>query len=134
LLRLETVTSHLEELARLPAETLLAGFRNAWAVERGLQLGAEILFDVGNHVLSARFGVSTKDYEDILVQLGNVGVISSSLAERLRGLGGFHNLLVHDYLELDRERVLEALARAPIDFTAFAVAVRDWLEQDEPAR
>ena len=133
LLRLETVVSQLEELARLPVEALRSGFRDAWAVERGLQLAAEILFDVGNHVLSAHFGVSTKDYEDILVQLGRVGVIAPSLAERLKGLGGFRNLLVHDYLELDRERVLDGLERAPTDFTEFALAVRRWLDRDEAA-
>ena len=53
------------------------GQRNA----RGLQLGAEILFDVGNHILSAHFGVSATDYEDIIVQLGSHGVIDASLRE-----------------------------------------------------
>jgi len=36
--------------------------RDAWARERGLQLGAEIVLDVGNHILSAHFGVSAQDY------------------------------------------------------------------------
>jgi uncharacterized protein YutE (UPF0331/DUF86 family) len=129
LLRLESVVSHLEELGRLPPDSLRTSFRDAWAVERGLQLGAEILFDVGNHVLSAGFGVSTKDYEDILVQLERVGVVDAALGQRLKGLGGFRNLLVHDYLEVDPEKVIEALARAPRDFTVFALALRRWLER-----
>jgi uncharacterized protein YutE (UPF0331/DUF86 family) len=129
LLRLESVVSHLEELARSPAESLRTSVRDAWAVERGLQLGAEILFDVGNHVLTAGFGVSTKDYEDILVQLERVGVLDGALARRLKGLGGFRNLLVHDYVELDSEKVTEALTRAPHDYTAFALALRRWLER-----
>jgi len=66
LLRLEEVISRLEELRRLDARTLREGFREVWAVERGLQLGAEIVLDVGNHILSAHFGVSAQDYEDII--------------------------------------------------------------------
>ncbi len=58
LLRLEEVISRLEELRRLDARALREGFREVWAVERGLQLGAEIVLDVGNHILSAHFGVS----------------------------------------------------------------------------
>src|SRR2546428_5532557 len=66
LLRLEEVISRLEELRAVDARTLGRSFRDAWAIERGLQLGAEILFDVGNHILSAHFGGSATDYEDII--------------------------------------------------------------------
>ena len=98
-----------------------------WAAERGLQLGAEIIFDIGNHILSAHFGVGAEDYEDIIVQLRACGVIDESVADRLQGLGGFRNILVHGYLRLLPDRVLEALATAPRDFARFAQAVRDWL-------
>jgi uncharacterized protein YutE (UPF0331/DUF86 family) len=101
----------------------------AWAIERGLHLGAEIVFDIGNHILSAHYGVSADDYEDILTKLATHGVIDPDLRERLRGLGGFRNVLVHDYLALDPERVGEAHRRAPERFSAFAAAVRAWLER-----
>ncbi|MBI1818212.1 MAG: DUF86 domain-containing protein [Deltaproteobacteria bacterium] len=61
-----------------------------------LQLGAEIIFDIGNHILSAYFGTSAQDYEDILPQLATRGVIPEALHQRLKGLGGFRNILVHD--------------------------------------
>ena len=127
LLRLEEVISRLEEL-RLAAPAAPPGsFRDAWASERGLQLAAEILFDVGNHILSAHFGVAAQDYEDIVAQLGAHGVIDAALRERLRGLGGFRNVLVHGYLRVDPARVADLLARAPADFSEFARAVRAWL-------
>jgi uncharacterized protein YutE (UPF0331/DUF86 family) len=128
LLRLEEVISRLEEMRRAGRAAVGASFRDEWAVERGLQLGAEIVFDIGNHILSAHFGVSAADYEDIVLQLAVNGVIDSALRERLRGLGGFRNILVHGYLRVDRERVLDALARAPGDFADFAAAIRHWLE------
>jgi uncharacterized protein YutE (UPF0331/DUF86 family) len=49
--------------------------------------------------------------------------------ERLKGLGGFRNILVHDYLRLDPDLVATKLTRAPQDFSEFALAVRRWLEQ-----
>ena len=49
------------------------------------------------------------------------------MRERLRGLGGFRNVLVHGYLTLDAERVAGALSRAPADFSAFIAAIRRWL-------
>jgi uncharacterized protein YutE (UPF0331/DUF86 family) len=127
LLRLEEVLSRLEELKHLDVEALGRSFRDAWAAERGLQLAAEIVFDAGNHILSGHFGVSAKDYDDILDLLAAQGVIEPAVRERLKGLGGFRNLLVHDYLRLDPARIAEALAQRPGDFSAFVTAVRRWL-------
>lgn len=129
LLRLEEVISRLEELRRLGPVTAAGDFRNAWSAERGLQLGAEIVLDIGNHILSAHFGVSAVDYEDIIEQLGVAGVIEPSLRERLRGLGGFRNILVHDYLRLESRRIEDFITRAPSDFSDFALAIRSWLER-----
>lgn len=129
LLRLEEVITGLAELAQGDPRALRGGLRDAWAVERGLQLAAEISFDIGNHILSAHFGISARDYEDILARLGEVGVLDAALHDRLKGLGGFRNVLVHGYLKIDAARVLEALRRAPADFGDFARAVRAWLDR-----
>lgn len=128
LLRLEEVVSELRELARLDSATLRTGLRNMWAVERGLQLGAEILFDIGNHILTSQYGSNSEGYQDIIEQLARQGILDPELHQRLRGLAGFRNILVHDYLRLDPDRVEEALGRAPQDFDDFARSIRQWLE------
>ncbi|RMH18250.1 MAG: DUF86 domain-containing protein [Acidobacteria bacterium] len=127
LLKLEEVISGLEELRAEHRAGLPRNLRDLWSIERGLQLGAEILLDVGNHVLSASFGITAEDYEDILEQLARRRVIGAELYGRLKGLGGFRNVLVHMYLRIDPERVAQALDTAPELFTAFAAAVRAWL-------
>jgi uncharacterized protein YutE (UPF0331/DUF86 family) len=132
LLRLEEVVSRLQQLAGLGQRELRTDFRAAWAVERGLQLAAEIVFDIGNHILSAHFGVTAQDYEDILTQLDAQRVLDGALRERLRGLGGFRNVLVHGYLALDIDRVADGLARAPRDFSDFIGSVRAWLATIAP--
>ncbi len=128
--RLEEVISELEELEKLDPAVLRGSRRDQWAVERGLQLGAEILFDVGTHILSTCFGISPEDYADISEQLSQQGVLDEALRARLRGLAGFRNILVHDYLRLDPERVMEALGRAPRDFSDFASGIRRWLGRE----
>jgi uncharacterized protein YutE (UPF0331/DUF86 family) len=124
LLRLEEVVSELRELTKLDRGVL----RNMWAVERGLHLGAELLFDIGNHILSAQYGVNPRDYRDIIEQLARQGILAPALHQRLQGLAGFRNILVHDYIRLDPDRVEEALAKAPQDFSDFALAIRQLLQ------
>ncbi len=127
--KLEEVISRLEQVNRIDRATLRANFRDAWAAERGLQLGAETIFDIGNHILSAHFGATPKDYEDIIVQLAALGVIGDALRNRLKGMGGFRNILVHDYLRIDPDRVADYLSTAPADFSEFAHEIRNWLSQ-----
>lgn len=129
LLKLEEVISRLEEIGPQSSELLRRSFRDAWTVERGLQLGAETILDVGNHILSAHFGTSADDHEAVIELLARHGVIGEELRMRLKGLGGFRNVLVHDYLRLDLDLVAENLARAPLDYSDFAAAVRGWLER-----
>jgi uncharacterized protein YutE (UPF0331/DUF86 family) len=126
--RLEEVVTMLRELAKLDNSSLRTSLRDMWAVERGLHLGAEILFDIGNHILTSQYGTSSEGYQDIVEQLAQQGILDPGLHQRLRGLAGFRNILVHDYLRLDPDRVQEALAKAPGDFDDFARAIRRWLE------
>jgi uncharacterized protein YutE (UPF0331/DUF86 family) len=127
LLKLEEIISRLQDAGQTDRAALRVNFRDAWVAERGLQLGAEVIFDIGNHVLSAHFGVSPKDYEDIIAQLAAHSVIDEPLRTRLKGLGGFRNVLVHGYLRVDPDRVADYLAKAPADFSDFARQVRAWL-------
>jgi uncharacterized protein YutE (UPF0331/DUF86 family) len=128
LLRLELVISELVRLDEGDADQFRQNSPEMWAVERGLQLGAEILLDIGNHILVAEFGVSSQDYGGIFDRLADRKVISRALATRLGGLAGFRNILVHDYLDLDRDRVLENFHRAPRELSEFAREIRSWLD------
>jgi uncharacterized protein YutE (UPF0331/DUF86 family) len=127
LAKLDGVISDLEEFAAMDRMALLRSHRDMLAMERSLQIGASLIFDIGSHILSAAYGVSAGEYEDIVGLLSQRLVLSAGLRDRLKGLGGFWNLLVHEYLDLDEELVLDFLGKAPGEFDDFAQEVRDWL-------
>ena len=118
--KLREVLRNLEEIRSVPEEEFVASFRHHWLAERGLQLAAEAAFDIGNHLLAARFNVHPANYEDVLRRLAEHGVISRDLQDRLRGLGGFRNVLVHEYLDIDQARVYEYLQTRLSDFDLLA--------------
>jgi uncharacterized protein YutE (UPF0331/DUF86 family) len=72
--------------------------------------------------------VHATSYKEIVILLGRRGVISDSLAARLEKIGGFRNVLVHGYMDLDPEMVLDNLYKAPGDFSDFMTEIRNWLE------
>lgn len=126
--KLREVLRNLESLREVPRQEFVSSYRHYWLAERGLQLAAEALFDIGNHILAGHFNVHPSDYEDVLERLAGQAVISPPLRERLRGLGGFRNVLVHGYLDIDEGRVYGSLHGELDAFDAFAVEIEAFLE------
>jgi uncharacterized protein YutE (UPF0331/DUF86 family) len=68
-------------------------------------LGA--IFDIGRHIIAKTAGKGIVEYKEIASALGDRGVITKQLAERLRLMAGYRNRLVHFYHEVnDRELYL----------------------------
>ncbi|MDR7426661.1 MAG: DUF86 domain-containing protein [Armatimonadota bacterium] len=60
-------------------------------------------------------------------ELRDAGVLPPSLYEKLRGSGGFRNVLVHEYVRVDLGEVAAALHGVPNTFRGFIRAVEEWL-------
>lgn len=99
-----------------------------WAIERGLQIAAQAVFDIGNHVLVGGFGERPAEYASVPVLLRDRAVITADLETRLRGLAGFRNLLVHDYARVDPGRVQQMLKARLDDLAGFADQIEHWLD------
>ena len=81
-------------------------------MERLLFLVAGTVLDMLDHVLSARHEVVSDSYEEIVTNAAHRhGLISSDLHGSLQGLGGFRNVLAHEYVSLADATVHEHLVK-----------------------
>lgn len=69
-----------------------------------LQRAIQNVLDLGSHVLADR-GEAVAEYSEIFPSLARAGDIPEDLAERVRGLAGFRNVIIHDYVDIDLDRV-----------------------------
>lgn len=56
-------------------------------------------------MLSARFEIISESYEDIIENAYKKSLLNDPLYSRIRGLGGFRNILAHEYMRLSDEEV-----------------------------
>ena len=63
------------------------------------------------------------DNTELFDLLAKRKVLSVRLAKKLGPMAGFRNILVHEYLEIDRHRVYRALSKDLGDFELFIKAV-----------
>jgi uncharacterized protein YutE (UPF0331/DUF86 family) len=103
------VLRQLERLRRLSPAERRSEPLHRMAVERGIHVAAEAIFDIGHHVLAGRGLPVPAAYRDVVPALVEAGVLGAPLGARLHGMAGLRNILVHDYVAIDEARVWQAL-------------------------
>lgn len=118
--RLAELRRHLDHLRALRPRV-----EGPESLRRDLSLHNDVLFslltvcqlviDVAGE-LSARRGERFEDYTEAVRNLGRDPRFTGELVRRLERLPGFRNVLIHEYVALDMERVVEALGDlAPVE-------------------
>jgi len=132
--RLDAIRRAVERLRPHQAvslEAFLADGDEQWVVERGLHLAAEAALDVSNHLAAARRLPAPEDYPQAIDRLADAGILPRDFAARFRRVGGFRDLLVHAYLDIDPRQVHLILTGHLEDFLTFAQHIATFLARPE---
>ena len=113
--RLAELRRHLDHLHALRSRV-----PNRQALERDLSLHNDVLFsllmvaqlviDLAGE-LSARRGDRFEDYTEAIRNLGRDPSFPTELVAELERVPGFRNVVIHEYVALDLDRVVDALGR-----------------------
>ncbi|MBZ4687484.1 MAG: hypothetical protein JG764_1117 [Clostridiales bacterium] len=96
-------------------------------VERYLQVCIQCCIDIGNYIIS-RQKLEVPDSEtNVFIILAKNKVISKNLADKIKGMVKFRNILVHDYIDIDQRLVYEILTKKLQDFEDFSKAIINFI-------
>lgn len=113
--RLEENIITLNELRSDP----LTSRRSQWALRYGLMESIQIVIDLACEIVAKRNLGSPSTYRECIEFLAQFDLLEPGLAGTLQKMVGLRNLLVHDYDEVDIDRLTPLLAQLD-DFKAFA--------------
>ena len=126
---LEGYLQHLCEMQKYPVEEYLSDWRIYDLADRQLHLALETYLTVGEMVIS-EFGFARPEtYADIPRILFENKVIPNLLKDKLVDLARFRNVLVHDYLRLDHERVYQHLQNDAATIEEFVEAIKRFVPE-----
>ena len=91
--------------------------------ERYLQLVIQAVLDVSNHMVADLNLSLPADSKELFDLLAARKILPLPLSKKLVSMAGFRNVLVHEYLEIDRRRVYRVLSEDLGDFEKFIKAV-----------
>lgn len=122
--RLDAMRHALETLASVgppDADGLQADPLLQAAVERLLARLVDLAVQINAHVASSELGRAPGDYRESFVLAAEAGVLPEDLAASLRPSVGLRNVIVHEYLDL--ERLAAAVPLALDGYERFAATV-----------
>jgi len=93
------------------------------AVKYRFIVAIEATIDAGQHVISSEGLPVPESFAEVFDVLADSDHLPRPLAEQLRGMAGFRNLLVHGYARVDDVRVRTILRTRLDDFDAFRTAL-----------
>lgn len=120
-----------QEDEALEALDLEGDLSRRWRLERGLLAAANLILDVASHVTAGHFAVHPATYEKGLRELVTREVLTEETYGGLRGLGGFRNVLAHEYVDLDLEEVVRWRGRILKAAPRLIAEVEGWLDRVE---
>ena len=127
---LEEYKSILENLKEIERGEFINNVAAYGLAERYLHLSIECMIDIANILISSLGWRKPDDNPEAMLILGEAGVVPSGFDQTLCTMVRFRNILVHIYLNIDRNRVYDVLQRNLGDLDRFADCVQHFLQEE----
>lgn len=126
--RIRELLDQLVELGPVDAARLAAEPVTALAIERILTLLVDLAFASNSHVAVGLLSRAPDTYAESFTLAATAGMIDGDLAAALRPSAGMRDVLVHNYLTVDPERVAGAVSISVTQFSEYVRQVAAFLE------
>lgn len=128
--RLEQLEINVIELDKFKSQNSVSDIKSDvqkhWALRYGLFESIQIVIDISCHITSLYNLGNPKTYSECIELLANNKYLSTELGEKLVSMVGLRNLLTHEYISIDIQRLFKLLDHLN-DFSDFAQEIKKWL-------
>ena len=97
------------------------------SAERYVQVAIQAVLDICNHIVADLGLEAPSEYRQVPDILARQKLLSARLSKKMAAMIGLRNILVHEYLKLDRRLVYHVLKKDLGDFEKFIKAVSKFL-------
>lgn len=114
--------------ARIDRATFVADRGEQYRIAFPLQQAIQLAIDLAAHLLAGQPGHRPDTLAGLFTALGERDVVEDALAMRLAAMARFRNLLVHQYADLDPDRVWDIVHGDLADVDRFLAVVAAHLD------
>lgn len=135
------IRTHLEEarkrvrilekdFKKIPEAKLITDENLYASAERHLEVAIQACLDIANHIVAA-LGLERpkKAAGEAFLSLAKENILNQNLAQIMKKVVGYRNILVHEYLEIERHQTYLNIQEGLKDLVEFARQIEVFLEK-----
>jgi len=123
LMQLENNISELKDIKQKYSVTdIKRDKQKEWALRYGLLESIQVVIDISCHLVVQQNLGNAETYADCIELLSKFDYINQDLADKLMAMTGLRNILVHEYVSIDIDKLYKMLEQLD-DFRQFAEAI-----------
>lgn len=132
LVDIEKARTRLKKFQEMTLDDFLSQEDNFSLASYWLRIGLEAVLTIGTHILSRLpSNGKQKDYTEVILSLGDYDVIPKEFANKIKGMAGYRNRLVHLYWEVKPDEIFKIIKEELRDFDEFIDHIKNFMEKYE---
>lgn len=122
-----------KDFKKIPEHKLITDENLYASAERHLEIAIQACLDIANHIVAA-LGLERpkKEAGEAFLVLAKEKIIKQDLAKIMKKVVGYRNILVHEYLEIERHQTYLNIQEGLKDLVRFAKEIECFLEKFNP--
>jgi uncharacterized protein YutE (UPF0331/DUF86 family) len=128
---LQTLSEYTEDLRayqQLDHDEVVTSRDYQSMIRYALQTAIQVVIDISNHLLVGGDLEQPPDSRSAILGLGRHGILPDDFAQRIAGMPGLRNVIVHRYMTVDHELLYQFLQTCVEDFETFSQYVVTYLQ------
>ncbi|MDP2924638.1 MAG: DUF86 domain-containing protein [Candidatus Omnitrophota bacterium] len=126
--KLQEYVGYLKDYRKRAIEELKRDHTFQGAVLRYLQLAIECVIDMGELLISELKLRKPAEVREVIKILAENKIIPDNFAKRFASVAGFRNILVHEYTDIDLNKVYNHLQNDLRDFDFYAKCIAQYIK------
>jgi uncharacterized protein YutE (UPF0331/DUF86 family) len=122
--QLEENIKELSGFRRLTLEDIKEDKSREWALRYGFLETIQIVIDIACYAVSKYNLGNPSSYSECVELLGKFNYLDGELTQKVIGMTGLKNLLIHEYLVIDTSKLYQMLDSLD-DFNKFVTSLKD---------
>ena len=130
---LQTLSEYTEDLRtyqQLSHDEVVADRNYQSMIRYALQTAIQCVIDIANHLLIGGDLEQPADSRSAILGLGRHDILPQDFAQKLAGMSGLRNVIVHRYMTVNDELIYQFLQRCVSDFETFSQHIVAYLQEN----
>jgi uncharacterized protein YutE (UPF0331/DUF86 family) len=125
--KLNEYLAYLKDVSRYSSDEYVSNPLVYGSTERFLHLAIECVIDIGNHIIADMNFRKPESNKEIFEVLYENKIIDEKLLQSLIRMAQFRNILVHDYVRLNRGMVYNIVLNNLADIKSFIKTIGEYI-------